>query len=54
LSPEFEDMAKKVQDSAAAHENVDEINSLVLQLENICNQACKELEIEFNNIKNKN
>jgi PAS domain S-box-containing protein len=54
LSPEFEDMAKKVQDTATAHENMDEINNLVLQLENICNQACKELEIEFNNIKNKN
>lgn len=54
LSPEFEDMAKKVQDSAAAHENMDEITNLVLQLENICNQACKELEIEFNNIKNTN
>jgi len=54
LSPEFEDMAKKVQDSAAAHENMEEINNLVLQLENICNQACKELEIEFNNIKNTN
>jgi PAS domain S-box-containing protein len=54
LSSEFEDMAKKVQDSATAHENMDEINNLVLQLENICNQACKELEIEFNNIKNTN
>lgn len=54
LSPEFEDMAKKVQDSATAHENMDEINNLVQQLENICNQACKELEIEFNNIKNTN
>ncbi|EIA07189.1 PAS domain S-box protein [Flavobacterium frigoris] len=54
LSPEFEDMAKKVQDSATAHENMDEINNLVLQLENICNQACTELEIEFNNIKNIN
>jgi PAS domain S-box-containing protein len=54
LSPEFEDMAKKIQDSAITHENTAEINDLVLQLENICNQACQELEIEFNNIKNTN
>jgi hypothetical protein len=29
-----------------------EIDSLVLQL-SICNQACEELVIEYNNIKNK-
>lgn len=54
LSQEVEDMARKVQETAIAHENMDEINNLVLQLENNCNQACKELEIEFNNLKNKN
>ncbi len=54
LSPEFENIAKKIQDSAMDHKNVDEINNLVLELENICNQACRELEIEFNNIKNTN
>jgi HPt (histidine-containing phosphotransfer) domain-containing protein len=54
LSQDVEEMARKVQDTALAHENIDEINNLVLQLENNCNQACKELEIEFNNLKNKN
>ncbi|MFT5243830.1 MAG: PAS domain S-box-containing protein [Psychroserpens sp.] len=54
LSPEYEDMAKKIQDAAMDHEDMDEINDLVLQLENTCNTACKELEIEFNIIKNTN
>jgi NTP pyrophosphatase (non-canonical NTP hydrolase) len=31
----------------------EEIDSLVLQLSTICNQACEELEIEYNNIKTK-
>jgi hypothetical protein len=32
----------------------EEIDSLVLQLSTICNQACEELVIEYNNIKKKN
>jgi NTP pyrophosphatase (non-canonical NTP hydrolase) len=31
----------------------EKIDSLVLQLSTICNQACEELVIEYNNIKNK-
>jgi PAS domain S-box-containing protein len=54
LNREFEDMAKKIQSSAIAHENTHEIETMVSKLENICNQAFKELEIEFNNIKKQN
>ncbi|WP_367753608.1 PAS domain S-box protein [Flavobacterium sp. WC2430] len=54
ISPKYEDMAKKVQDSALEHENIEEIGHLVLELETICTLSCKELEIEFNNIKNSN
>ena len=54
MSPEYEEMAKKIQENAIAHEDIEEINNLVLQLETICTQACKELEIEFNNLKNSN
>jgi hypothetical protein len=32
--------------------NCMEINDLVLQLEKVCGQACKELEEELNTIKN--
>jgi PAS domain S-box-containing protein len=52
ISPDFENMAKKVQEYASTQQQTDGIPDLVLQLENICLQACKELEIEFNKIKN--
>jgi PAS domain S-box-containing protein len=55
ISTEFEEMAKKIQSYTADTENQkEEIADLVMQLSNACNQACAELEIEFNNIKNKN
>jgi PAS domain S-box-containing protein len=55
ISKDFENIAKKVQ------EDVDNIQrhrhgmpDLVLQLENVCMEACKELEAEFNAIKKAN
>jgi PAS domain S-box-containing protein len=50
----FEKMAKKVQEFASNLHQVDDIGDMVFQIENVCNQACKELEVEFNNIKNSN
>ncbi|WP_341866841.1 PAS domain S-box protein [Flavobacterium limicola] len=52
MSPDFENMAKKIQDFAISQEKTDEIDDLVLELENICLQACIELQEEFNTIKN--
>ncbi len=52
ISTDFENMAKKVQECASTHQQTDGINDLVLQLGNVCTQACKELEEEFNRIKN--
>ena len=54
INVDFENMAKKVQDYAHTQQEAEEITDMVLQLENVCIQACKELEIEFNNIKNDN
>jgi PAS domain S-box-containing protein len=54
ISPDFENMAKKIQEHASALRQSDEIADLVLQLENVCTQACRELEEEFNAIKNTN
>jgi CheY-like chemotaxis protein len=55
ISTEFEEMAKKIQSyTAETEDQKEEIADLVMQLSNACNQACAELEIEFNNIKNKN
>jgi CheY-like chemotaxis protein len=51
MNVDFENMAKKVQEYASAEQHTNEIPGLVLQLENICAQACKELEKEFNAIK---
>ena len=52
IGEDFENMARKVQDYARAQQETDGISDLVLQLENICNQACNELTEEFNIIKN--
>lgn len=54
INTSFEQMAKKVQDYASTQEQADGIPDLVLQIENICNQACKELEEEFDLLKNGN
>lgn len=52
ISTDFENMAKKVQEYASTQQQTDGIPDLVLQLENICAQACTELTEEFNTIKN--
>jgi len=54
ISTDFENMAKKVQEYASTQQQADGIPDLVLQLENVCTQACKELTIEFNKIKKNN
>jgi PAS domain S-box-containing protein len=52
ISTDFENMAKKVQDYANTQQLADGIPDMVLKLENVCVQACKELTEEFNTIKN--
>jgi CheY-like chemotaxis protein len=51
---DFENMAKKVQEFASNQLQLDGIPEMVLQLENICAQACEELKEEFNRIKSSN
>jgi len=53
MSTDFENMAKRVQEFATSQQQTDDISEVVLKLENICTQACKELEEEFNTIKSK-
>jgi PAS domain S-box-containing protein len=48
----FENMAKKVQEYASTQKQSDGISEMVVQLENICIQACDELRVELNRIKN--
>jgi PAS domain S-box-containing protein len=55
ISKDFENIAKKVQedvDNIQRHRNG--MPDLVLQLEKVCTEACKELEAEFNVIKQAN
>lgn len=55
ISKDFENIAKRVQEDADnIQRQANGIPGLVLQLEDICTQACKELEAEFNSIKNAN
>ncbi|MBK8656872.1 MAG: response regulator [Haliscomenobacter sp.] len=51
ISAYFETIAKKVQDYARTQQQGESIFDLVLQLENVCVQACRELEEESNRIK---
>ncbi|MBN2807751.1 MAG: response regulator [Prolixibacteraceae bacterium] len=52
ISSDFESMAKKIQDYANKQLVSDGIPELVLQIETVCNQACKELKVELSAIKN--
>ena len=52
MKPELEAIARMINEfSTARAENIS-LSELILQLEQVCNQACKELEIEYNRIKN--
>jgi PAS domain S-box-containing protein len=51
ISADFEQMAKKIQEYASKQEQTDNILEMVLKLENLCVQACHELEEELLNIR---
>ena len=51
ISIDFENMAKKIQDYACTQQLADGMPDMVLQLENVCAQACKELTEEFHSLK---
>ena len=53
INSDFENMAKKVQEFASTQGQEEGIHDMILQLENVCSEACRELEEEFNNIKNR-
>ncbi|MEX1000709.1 MAG: response regulator [Crocinitomicaceae bacterium] len=51
MSKDFEKMARKIKEHTSNPKQLDKIPNLVLQLENICIQACEELKAEYNIIK---
>jgi CheY-like chemotaxis protein len=52
IGANFENLAKKIQEFAVVQEHTEKIDDLVVQLEEICLQACSELEEELSVIKN--
>jgi hypothetical protein len=52
IGVDFENMAKKVQEYASTQKQSPDISELVLQLENVLEQSCEELKVEYNTIKN--
>ena len=52
MAVDYENMAKKIQDYASTQKQSEGISDLILQLENILEQSCEELEIAYNSIKN--
>ena len=54
ISSDYENMAKKVQEYASSQQQVEGIPGLVLTLESVLEQSCKELKEDYNRIKNTN
>jgi CheY-like chemotaxis protein len=54
ISVDYENMAKKVQEFARSQQHTDGISELVSKIETVCSQACEELVMEYNLIKNTN
>ncbi len=54
ISLHFEIMAKKVQEFAYTQQQDDGVADMVMELEKVCTQACKELREELDSIKNLN
>jgi PAS domain S-box-containing protein len=51
IHDDFENMAKKIQEYAIVQQQADDMDEMVLNLERICLQACKELEEELIGLK---
>ncbi len=52
INSNFENMAKQIKEYASTQQQSVGIQDLVLQIEDVCTRACKELEVELNVIKN--
>ncbi|WP_372793683.1 PAS domain S-box protein [Lutibacter sp.] len=52
ISADYEKMAREIQEYASTQQQTNNISEMVLKLEEICMQACSELEEDFNIFKN--
>jgi PAS domain S-box-containing protein len=51
INSDFEDMAKSVQEYARERQQATGLSDLILQLSNVCTNACAELKVEYDRIK---
>jgi len=51
INPRYENLARKIQEYSRTQQNTEEIPEMILQLEKISFQACKELQAEYDIIK---
>jgi CheY-like chemotaxis protein len=51
MSIDFENMAKQIQEFSNVQQKTDNIKDMVLELGDVCTQACVELKVELNKIK---
>lgn len=47
IHKDYEDKAQKIQEYTSTQQHLDKVQELVIQIENICNQACIELKEEY-------
>jgi PAS domain S-box-containing protein len=53
IHSDFENMSKKIQELVVTQLQHNDIEAMILQISTVCIQACKELELELQTIKNK-
>jgi len=51
MHQDFEETAKKIQEYSGTIKHLEEVKTMVLQLEKVCCKACKELEEEVSSLK---
>ena len=51
IHKKYETIARKILNSANTQKYTNELQELIIQLENICSQACEELQIEYKLLK---
>jgi hypothetical protein len=52
IHQEFENLAKMVQEYSSTQKHLNELPELILKLEKISDQACRELTEEYNMLNN--
>jgi CheY-like chemotaxis protein len=51
IDKNFEAIARKIQEYSNTRKHLNQVNKMVLEVENVCSEACEELEEELNMIK---